>query len=467
MHVVFVGGGAHRYLGVARSILNDQAFEHPSSIRICDLDAHRAQVMATMIQKTPEFAKANCTVQWDTDLAKLLPGADVVCVVIMAGGPVPFQRDMTICRAHGFVGSDQLSASGAMLALRGGPILMNIAKQMQEHCPDAWLLDFANPVAVLSAAVNNHTDIRCLGVCAGYTNHQWDITRLLGEDAASNDYTIDSAGVNHLSFILESSKVGNEPLYDVLKRKIDDNWSMPALSSRWNESARNNITRNVTRLKNIYQRFGHLVFSSEPDGLAHVELAEHFHPIMQKPELSQLTVDHASLEKNKTLRRQADNKFEADSQTELTQTDWDTPNPERLYRLRDDDNVMSLIITAIGSDHPKRIATSYLNHGAVDGFTDRTVLEYTQHISRHGIKPAGQYQIPPVFQGLISGLATHQTLLGDAIATRDPKVLFEACFNYPIFTDMPQSRWLWKSLIEHNAQAIGEELAEAANYFAD
>ena len=342
-----------------------------------------------------------------------------------------------------------------------------VAASHSQEDSDAWLLDFANPVAVLSAAVNNHTDIRCLGVCAGYTNHQWDITRLLGEDAASNDYTIDSAGVNHLSFILESSKVGNEPLYDVLKRKIDDNWSMPALSSRWNESARNNITRNVTRLKNIYQRFGHLVFSSEPDGLAHVELAEHFHPIMQKPELSQLTVDHASLEKNKTLRRQADNKFEADSQTELTQTDWDTPNPERLYRLRDDDNVMSLIITAIGSDHPKRIATSYLNHGAVDGFTDRTVLEYTQHISRHGIKPAGQYQIPPVFQGLISGLATHQTLLGDAIATRDPKVLFEACFNYPIFTDMPQSRWLWKSLIEHNAQAIGEELAEAANYFAD
>jgi hypothetical protein len=66
----------------------------------------------------------------------------------------------------------------------GGTIVLGIARQMEKHCPQAWLFDYANPVAVYSGIVNNHTRIRALGICGGFTNHRWDLARIIfGRDA--------------------------------------------------------------------------------------------------------------------------------------------------------------------------------------------------------------------------------------------------------------------------------------------
>ena len=210
MKIVFVGGGAHRYLSVARSVMAEPAVMVNGEINIYDLNQERSEAMARMMMKTPECRDSGCKVSWGTTLDEALDGADVVCVVLMAGNIKNFRMSQLVCNQHGFLGSDQLSPSGAMLAMKGGPILMDIARRMEKLCPNAWLLDFANPVAVLSAAVNNHTAIKCLGVCAGYTNHLWDLPRLLGKDEETDDADIKSAGVNHMAFITGGTIYGQE-----------------------------------------------------------------------------------------------------------------------------------------------------------------------------------------------------------------------------------------------------------------
>ena len=110
----------------------------------------------------------------------------MVGVILMAGSEKTFQLGAEACYRHRFIPSDNLSPNGAFLAIKGAPILMNIAEQMTRCCPSAWLVDFANPVAVLSGMINNHTTVKSLGVCAGYTNHQWDLSRILGKDRAGN-----------------------------------------------------------------------------------------------------------------------------------------------------------------------------------------------------------------------------------------------------------------------------------------
>ena len=203
MKVVFVGGGSHRYLSVARSILAEPGLMENGEISVFDLAVDRAEAMRSMIAQCPEKRNVDCAVESPFELDAALEGADVVIVVLFAGNRRNFLLSQRICGQHGFIGSDQLSPSGAMLAMKGAPILLNIAKRMEELCPDAFLLDFANPVAVLSAAVNNHTKINCMGICAGYTNHMWDIARILGKDECCSDHAVNCAGVNHMSFILK------------------------------------------------------------------------------------------------------------------------------------------------------------------------------------------------------------------------------------------------------------------------
>jgi alpha-galactosidase/6-phospho-beta-glucosidase family protein len=126
---------------------------------------------------------------------------------------------------------------------------------------------------------------------------------------------------------------------------------------------------------------------------------------------------------------------------------------------------MVQIAKAVGGVEDLTIATSRPNRGAVCGFKDRTVLEYSQVLGRDGPRAAGSFEVPDVFQGLVAALATHQTLLGDAIATRDPRILFEALYSYPVKQDTAESKALWRELLQIAAPEIPAEFQETRDMF--
>ena len=219
MILTLIGGGAHRLLGTVRSALSSNAFMDGGEIRLYDLDAHRAEVMAEMIKKSPEYQISPVPVLWDLTLEKALDGADLVSVTLLAGGRRQIQLESMITSQYGFMSSDNISYTGAFLALRGIPIALNVARNMEKYCPDAVMLDFANPVSVLSAAVQMATNIKCYGICEGHMNHGWDYNRILtGEDAFDPDYDVLVAGVNHMSFIVDGTIHGRNLKQAVLER---------------------------------------------------------------------------------------------------------------------------------------------------------------------------------------------------------------------------------------------------------
>jgi 6-phospho-beta-glucosidase len=462
MKIVMVGGGSYRYLGIARSLLAQGNLLDQGEINLYDPAVHRAKAVGQMILKCPEYKRVNCKITWGTTLDEALDGADVVNVVLMAGNRANFQYLQLAARKHGFIGSDQLSPSGAMLALKGGPILMDIARRMEKHCPNAWLLDFANPVAVLSAAVNNHTKIKCLGVCAGYSNHQWDLTRLLlGKDEQRTDYTIYNAGVNHLSFILPSSTHQDQDLFAMAEEKLlDDQWQTCSLSDRWNQSTKANILNSIVTLRDYYIKYRQLVFSSEGDGLVHLDMAGRYAQACEKDTSTTKQQIDDRMQNIDLARSASDEQFRAWIDRDMDVEQWDNPSPDASYLRRVDQDLMVKIAAAVNSDEPISIATSFPNHGAVAGFTDRTVLEYSQLLCRQGLRPTGNLHVPAVFEGLISALASHQTLLGDAIATEDPRILFEALYSYPVMQDTAQSKAMWKELIELAANEIPKAFSQ-------
>jgi alpha-galactosidase/6-phospho-beta-glucosidase family protein len=466
MKIVFFGGGSHRYLSIARSVMAVPGLMDDGEIHLYDLAVDRAEAVGRLAMKSPEYQDLNCTISWGTELDAALEGADLVFVVLMAGSRKNFSLLLGTSAKHGFMASDQLSPSGAMLALKGGPILMDLARRMERICPDALLCDFANPVAVLSAAVNNHTKIKCLGVCAGYTNHQWDLSRiLLGKDEQCPEFDVRCAGVNHMSFILPGSYYRGQDIYQMARQCDAEGWKEPVLSDRWNDSGRKNIQTSMAKLIKLYRKYGYLVFSSEGDGLAHLDIEGDYLECARTQAAKSNAEREEQAHKELAARNAAEQRFRAWLDTEMSASDWSVARPDDLYLMRADEDVMVKIAKAVGGIEEHAIATSFPNRGAVTGFTDRTVLEYSQILGKDGIRPVDGLSVPAVFQGLVSGLASHQTLLGDAIATGDPRVLFDALYSYPVQQDTAESKALWRDLLAVAAEEIPAEFQQTRDLF--
>ena len=165
-------------------------------------------------------------------------------------------------------------------------------------------------------------------------------------------------------------------------------------------------------------------------------------------------------------RAEADREFQS-WLTRVTPADWSHESPETLHLLRCDEDVMVKVLKALGGCGEMKIATSFPNRGAVRGFKDRTVLEYSQVLSRDRLNPMieGCLEVPDLFQGIVSALATHQTLLGDAIATCDPRVLFEALYSYPVKQDTADSKALWRGLLMAAGPTIPAEFQKTREMF--
>jgi alpha-galactosidase/6-phospho-beta-glucosidase family protein len=216
MNVTFVGGGSGRTLPVVRAALRWPGILTGGQVRLFDLNLERAETVGRLIQRTPEFAGSGCQVSWTTDADTALAGADLVSISMPIGSLRTTTRATEASDRRGFFGSDQMSLDGAFRSLIGGTIVLDVARRMERLCPAAWLVDFANPVAVYSGLVNNHTRIRALGICAGFTNHRWDLPRLCGRDEYDDSMAVVAAGVNHLSFIQRGTWHGRD-LFDVLR----------------------------------------------------------------------------------------------------------------------------------------------------------------------------------------------------------------------------------------------------------
>jgi alpha-galactosidase/6-phospho-beta-glucosidase family protein len=461
MKAVFVGGGAHRLIPILRAVLAEPAIFDGGEIYLLDLDVTRAEAVGRVLQQTPEYRQNNVKIVWGDSLDQALPGADVVSVILMGGSPLSMALSMDASLRHGFIPSDNVSACGGLLAVKTAPILLNLAQRMERACPDAWLLDFANPVAVLSGMINRHTEIKALGVCAGFTNHQWDLSRIFGKDERRQDVDVDCVGINHLSFIVDG-RFGGRDLFEQLDLKLSGEWKMCELSPLRTPGCISNITRSVENLVRFYRELGVLVFSTEGDGLMHLRYDETLAKEIPREFPSRCTIE-ARVEKEAGNRRENNQWFEEQAKQHLDDAFWAQHNSNTAFSRVEDDIFVRILRGIAGVDRVK-IATSRLNQGAIEGFPDDAVVEYSQWLYKDRITAVGRHKVPDIVHGLISGLCVHQTMLGDACATGDPKLLAHALLAYPMRPFSKEARELYRDLIVINRAEIPKSFLEAVDY---
>ncbi len=461
MNVVFLGGGSLRILPIVRALFEDPAVFDGGKISLVDLKLERAEAVGRLIQRCPEYKNVNCQVVWTDDLDSALEGADLFYLTTAIMREPSDTLAMQASVKHNIFHSDNLSINGAFLGARGGGMVMSFARKMEKYCPDAMMLIFANPIASFAAAVTNYTKIKALGICAGFANHRWDLSRICGRDEFDPAWNVESAGVNHLAFILRGEHKGRD--YDEIMREyITPDWEAPAIPN-FNATFEKAIQQALREMVQTYRRYGTTVFSTEGDGMAHIFTDSYLE--RQKgwlqDRMKAINLDTIAAENMAEIEKRFSDFISTAASPE--DPDWNTPVHQNRHFGIDHGEISVPIIRAMAGVEPMRIAASHPNNGAVAGFTDKTALEYTMTIDGKTLTPAENLYIPAPFHGLISSLAEHQTLLADAIAQQDGKLFAAALDAYPVHRFTGDRSAYFKEMFEIFSD-ISPAMKDGANY---
>jgi len=192
-------------------------------------DAHFALMSPTetKLRKMEAFAKdvirennLPATVEATTDRRKALDGADYVVIMIQIGGVDAFVMDYEIPLKYGVdecIG-DSMGPGGIFRALRTIPVLLDIAKDMMELCPNAVMLNYANPMAANCWALGTVPGLQFVGLCHGVQTTLDLIAGYCGVKKHEIDFV--AAGINHMAWFLRIEKEGRD-LYPMLREKFE------------------------------------------------------------------------------------------------------------------------------------------------------------------------------------------------------------------------------------------------------
>jgi len=218
--IVIVGAGSVEF---TRELLGDiLSFPELGSVRIVlhDIDVERLETAEAIARATAHAAGAQPEVVASTDRRHALDGADYVINVIQVGMHEATVRDFEIPAKYGLTQTiaDTIGVGGIFRGLRTFPVLADIARDMEQVCPDAWLLNYTNPMAMNVTFLHHIAPrLKVLGLCHSV---YWTMVGLCDlVDVPYDDVSYWSAGVNHQAWVLRWERGGRD-LYPLLDQRI-------------------------------------------------------------------------------------------------------------------------------------------------------------------------------------------------------------------------------------------------------
>ncbi len=219
--ITFIGAGSVVF--AKRLIMDILSYPELSDceIALMDINKERLDLIYALTKKIIEKMNSNAKVSATLDRREALDSVDYVINMIQVGGLEMFELDCEIPRKYGIdqtVG-DTIGPGGVFRGLRTIPVLLDIARDMEELCPNALFINYSNPMAINCWAMNKATKIKNVGLCHSVQGTAYQLATYIGVDPSKVSYWV--AGINHMSWFLEFTLDG-EDLYPRLWKAMED-----------------------------------------------------------------------------------------------------------------------------------------------------------------------------------------------------------------------------------------------------
>ncbi|MBA3416778.1 MAG: hypothetical protein H0U10_16280 [Chloroflexia bacterium] len=231
--IVLIGAGSAVFTRglVADLILLEEL--GPWELGLVDTDPAALETAAGLSRKMVESRGADVAITASTERRDLLPGADVVVTTIGVGGRRAWETDIEIPRRYGIfqpVG-DSILPGGISRAMRVIPVLVEVAEDVRELCPEAWFFNYANPMTSNCWAIHQATGVPVVGLCHGVFHVERQLAEFLG--VPPEELTSIAVGLNHLTFVFDLRWQGQDMWPTVRQKLAEERGSSPNGRSRY------------------------------------------------------------------------------------------------------------------------------------------------------------------------------------------------------------------------------------------
>ncbi len=427
--IVFIGAGSTVFAkNLMGDILHFPALKD-STFTLFDIDAERLKTSEIVAHKVADAVGAQPAIEATTDRRAALDGADYAIGMIQVAGYKPGTViDFEIPKKYGLRATiaDTLGVGGIMRALRTIPVMLEMAHEMEELCPDVTFLNYVNPMAMLTWALLRASKIKTVGLCHSVQGTAMQLAMDLG--IPYNELNYLCAGINHMAFYLRFEQNGKDlypELYNVIKAgRVPD----------WNRVRYEMLTR-----------LGYFV----------TESSEHFAEYVpwfikrDRPDL----IERFNIPLDEYIRR-----------CEVQIADWDAmraeyEDPNTTIKVAQSHEYGALIIDSLETNTPRVIYGNVMNDGLIDNLPANCCVEVPCLVDKNGIQPTQIGALPPQLAALMQTSINVQALTVEAALTGKREHIYHAAMLDPHTAAELDLDQIW-ALVDDLIAAHGDWLPE-------
>src|ERR1700719_2661036 len=197
--VCMIGGGGVRTPLLIHGLLESQNILKISEVVLFDVSDERAEVMAALGREIASNLAVNIRLTTTTSLEAAVEGSTFVLNSVRIGGMAARARDERMAIEHGLAGQETTGPGGVAMALRTIPVAWEHARVVERLAPQAWLINFTNPAGLITQALNQHTNLRIVGICDTPAELFHRIAQVL--HVPPSETHCEYAGLNHLGWV--------------------------------------------------------------------------------------------------------------------------------------------------------------------------------------------------------------------------------------------------------------------------
>ncbi|WP_406371883.1 6-phospho-beta-glucosidase [Streptomyces sp. NBC_00647] len=353
-----------------------------------------------------------------SDLDAGVEGADAVLLQLRVGGQAARQQDETWPLECGCVGQETTGAGGLAKALRTVPVVLDIAERVRRTNPDAWIIDFTNPVGIVTRALLQ-AGHKTVGLCNVAIGFQRKFAGLLGVSPA--DVHLDHVGLNHLTWET-GVRLGGPEGENVLPKLLAEHGDAVADDLRLPRS----LVDRLGVVPSYYLRYFYAhdavveELRTKPSRAAEVDAMER--------ELLTMYGDPALDEKPELLARRG-GAFYSEAAVDLA---------------------ASLLG---GGGSPYQVVNTY-NRGTLPFLPDDAVIEVQAAINAKGPAPLPVQAVDPLYAGLMANVTAYEDLALEAALRGGRDRVFRALLAHPLVGQYAYADTLTDQLIAHNREHL-------------
>jgi len=196
--LAIIGAGSSYTPELIEGLVKEKNSLPVKEIALTDIDEKRLDTMADFCRRYLKHLGHDINLTATTNRREAIAGAKFIDVQIRVGGIPQRILDEKIPLKYGLIGQETTGPGGMMKGLRTIPPMLDIAHDVEELSPDAWIVNYTNPTGLVAEAVNNYTQAHIAGLCSGGLFPRWWTSEALNVPGDSVSYAY--VGLNHLNF---------------------------------------------------------------------------------------------------------------------------------------------------------------------------------------------------------------------------------------------------------------------------